>query len=229
LKPNNPVIGVRIPNFFGTNVARETFSGVLQSARGKRMFTLTNREGNDEARAALAARGLSMGKTRAVSMNYFSDSLAFDVLLVEVLPSWQNNSAPTQAVKGLPLPDMAFKARLSVANMPEVMRSGQKYSIRVMLRNDSKVVWPGRQPTWQFQLTVGNRWLTEASAKVNDVDGRAALFQDLAPSETVEIPLTITAPNAAGSYILQFDAIQEGVAWFGDRGSEVLSLKVKVE
>ena len=229
LKPNNPVIGVRIPNYFGTNVARDTFSEVLQSARGKRMFTLTNREGNEEARAALAARGLSMGKTRAVSINYFSDSLAFDALLVEILPSWQNNSASTHAEKGLPLPDMAFKARLSVTNMPDVMRPGQKYSIRVMLRNESKVVWPGRQPTWQFQLTVGNRWLTEASAKVNDVDGRAALFQDLAPSETVEIPLTITAPNAAGTYILQFDAIQEGVAWFGDRGSEVLSLRVKVE
>jgi len=229
LKPNNPVIGVRIPNYFDTKSARQTFSEVLQSASGKRMFTLTNREGNEEARAALAARGLSMGTTQAVSIYYFSNSLRFDVLLVEVLPSWQNDSGRAKAEKGLPLPDMAFKATLSVVNMPDVMRTGQKYSIRVMLRNDSNIGWPGGQPTWKFQLTVGNRWLTEASAKVNDVDGRAALLQDLAPSETVELPLTVTAPNAAGTYILQFDAIQEGVAWFGDRGSEVLSLKVKVE
>lgn len=233
LKPNIPVIGVRIPNYFDTNVARQKFSGILERAmaegRGKRLFTLTNRESIQEARAALAARGLSMGKPQAVSIHYFSDSLAFDLLLVEVLPNWQNNSAQAKAEKGLPLPDMAFKARLSVTNMPDVMRAGQKYSIRVTLRNDSKVAWPGRQPTWQFQLTVGNRWLTEASAKINDVDGRVALFQDLAPAETVEMPLTVTAPNAAGIYILQLDAIQEGVAWFGDRGSEVLSLRVKVE
>ena len=229
LKPDHPVVGLRIPNFFGTNVARQKFSEIMEGTRGKRLFTLTNRESSEEVMAVLAARGLTMGKIQPVSIHYFSDSLRFEMLLVEVLPSWQNNSAQAQPVKGLPLSDMAFKAGLSVANMPEVMRAGEKYSIRVMLRNDSKVVWPGRQQTWQYQLTVGNRWLTEAGAKISDIDGRAALFQDLAPSETVEIPLTVTAPNAVGSYILQLDAIQEGVAWFGDRGSEVLSLKIKVE
>jgi len=223
------VIGLRIPNFFGTNVARDEFSRILDGTNGKRLFTITNRESSEEARTVLAARGLTMGKTQPVVIPYFSDSLRFELLLVEVLPSWQNNSAQAQPVKGLPLSDMAFKAGLSVVNMPEVMRAGEKYSIRVVLRNDSKVVWPGRQQTWQYQLTVGNRWLTEAGAKISDVDGRAALFQDLAPSETVEIPLTVTAPNAAGHYILQLDAIQEGVAWFGERGSEVLSLKIKVE
>lgn len=229
LKPHTPVIGVRMPHYFETNQARQKFAQVMEGVRGKRLFTLTTREGSEEARAALAARGLSMGKSRAVSVYYFSNSLAFDMLLVEVLPSWQNNSAQAQPAKGLPLSDMAFKARLTVANMPEIMHVGQTYSLRVILRNDSNVVWPGRQSTWQYQLTVGNRWLTEASVKVNDVDGRAALFQDLAPSETVEIPLKVTAPSAAGIYILQVDAIQEGVAWFGERGSEVLSLKVKVE
>ena len=229
LKPYVPVIGVRMPNYYGTNIAREKFGEVLQSVQGKRMFTLTNRESIEEARASVAARGFSLGKARAVSIPYFSDSLRFDMLLVEILPSWQNKSGQTQAEKGLPLPDLAFKAKLSVANMPPVMRAGQKYALRVSLRNDSKVIWPGRQPTWQFQLTIGNRWLTQAGAKVTDVDGRVALFQDLAPSETVELLLNVTAPNEAGTYILQLDTIQEGVAWFGDRGSEVLSLKVKVE
>ncbi len=229
LKPDAPVIGVRMPNYFLTNEARQKFSEAMQAAQGKRMFTLTNREGLDEARAALAARGLSLGKTRAVSLNYFSDSLRFDMLLAEVLPSWQNNSGKTQAEKGLPLADMAFKARLSVANPPGLMRAGQKYALRVTLKNESSVVWPGQQPSWQYQLTIGNRWLTEQHAKVTDVDGRVALFQDLGPSETVELLLSVTAPSEAGTYVLQLDAIQEGVAWFGDRGSEVLNLRVKVE
>jgi len=229
LNPHTPVIGVRIPNYFGTNIARQKFGEVLQSAQGKRMFTLTNRESMEEARASLAARGLSLGKARSVSIHYFSESLPFDMLLVEVLPSWQNDSGQTPAEKGLPLPDLAFKARLSVAKMPPVMRAGQKYVLRVSLRNDSKVIWPGLQPTWQFQLTVGNSWRTQAGAIVNNMDGRVALFEDLAPSETIELPLTITAPNNPGDYILQLDVIQEGVAWFGDRGSEVLSLPVKVQ
>ena len=113
LKPDDPVIGLRIPNFFGTNVAREEFSRILEGTNGKRLFTITNRESSEEARTVLAARGLTMGKTQPVSIPYFSDSLRFEVLLVEVLPSWQNNSAQAQPVKGLPLSDMAFKAGLS--------------------------------------------------------------------------------------------------------------------
>jgi len=229
LNPKTPVIGVRMPNYFDTNQAREKFAEVLQSVQGKRMFTLTDRESYEEARSLLAARGLTLGKARAISIDYFSDSLKFNMLLVEVLPSWQNTGEANRAEKGLPLPDMAFKARLSVSNPPTVMRAGQQQTIRVRLANESKVPWPGRQPTWQFQLTVGNRWLDEKGGKVNDVDGRVALFDDLQPSESVELPLTVTAPNSPGIYILQFDAIQEGVAWFGDRGSQVLALKIKVE
>jgi hypothetical protein len=51
----------------------------------------------------------------------------------------------------------------------------------------------------------------------------------LKPGATIELPLTVTAPSQPGIYILQLDAIQESVAWFGDRGSEILSLKIKVE
>ena len=171
-----------------------------------------------------------MGKARAVPVYYFSKTFKFEMLLVEVSGDWQNNSGQTKvAEKGLPLSDAAFKARLSVTNMPEVMRTGQKYSLRVLLRNDSNVIWPGRQPTWQFQLTVANRWQTETGESITNMDGRSALFQDLAPSETVELPLTVTAPNEPGNYVLQLDVVQEGVAWFGDRGSEVLSLRVRVE
>ena len=229
LNPKTPVIGVRMPNYFDTNLARQKFAEVLQSVRGRRMFTLTDRESYEDARALLAARGLTLGKARAVSIDYFSESVRFNMLLVEVLPSWQNTGQANRAEKGLPLPDMAFKARLSVLNPPAVMRAGEQQTIRVRMTNESNVSWPGRQPTWQFQLTVGDRWLDEKGGKVNDVDARVALFDDLQPSESVELPLTINAPDSPGTYILQIDAIQEGVAWFGDRGSQILSLKIKVE
>src|SRR6185369_1366382 len=35
LKPDHPVVGLRIPNFFGTNVARQKFSEILEGTRGK--------------------------------------------------------------------------------------------------------------------------------------------------------------------------------------------------
>ena len=145
------------------------------------------------------------------------------VLLVEVLPGSQT------AAKGLPLPDSAFKAQLSVADLPVSMRAGQKYVVRVTLRNESAVTWPGRQPAWQYQITVGDRWLNEKGATINELDGRVALEDDLTPGGVVVLSLEITAPQAAGNYILQFDAIQEGVAWFSEKGSGALNLRIKVD
>jgi hypothetical protein len=134
-----------------------------------------------------------------------------------------------EAERGVPLPDSAFNAKLSIVSIPPSMHTGQKYELRIVIKNESDVTWPGSQPAWQYQLTIGNRWLRQSGEKVSDVDGRAALVNDLIPGATVELPLTVTAPSVPGIYILQLDGIQEGVAWFGDRGSEVLSVQVKVE
>ncbi len=229
LNPRLPVVGVRMPNYFETNQARQKFAEVLQSVQGKRLFTLTDRENYDDARALLAARGLTLGKARAVSLNYFSAETKFNMLIVEVLPRWQNSDQNKQAEKGLPLPDIAFKARLSIIDPPTVITADHPHNIRVKLTNESPVAWPGRQPTWQLQITVGNRWLDENGRVVNDMDARAGLFDDVGSGESVELPMTVKAPKAPGIYILQLDAVQEGVAWFGDRGSPVLNLKIKVE
>jgi len=226
LKPDVPIIAVRMDNFFTTSVARQKFAELMQSVQSKRMFTLTTNESLSDARQALAARGLSMGTMRATSINYFSDALKFEIFLADVRPGSPEN---TEAVKGVRLPDLAFNARLAAANAPAVMRAGQPYVIRVALTNESTIAWPGRQETWQFQITVGNRWLTQAGQMVTNIDGRAALIEDLAPGKTAELALTVKAPAAPGDYVLELDAIQEGVAWFGDRGSRVLSLRVKVE
>ena len=230
VKPEASALGVRLGEYFLTPVARKKFGDVIDAHRGQRMFTLTDRENYEKARGDLATRSLTMGNSRPVSINYFSGSWKFDLLLVEVLPKEpEAGNTKGQPEKAVPLTDSAFNAKLSIMNMPQTMQVGQKYELRVALRNESNVTWPGRQSAWQYQLTIGNRWLRQTGEKVTDVDGRVALFDDLNPGATVELPLAVTAPSEPGIYILQLDAIQEGVAWFGDRGSEVLSLKVKVE
>jgi hypothetical protein len=109
------------------------------------------------------------------------------------------------------------------------MRAGQKYVVRVTLKNESAVTWPGRQLAWQYQITVGDRWLNEKGATINELDSRVALDDDLPPGEVAVLSLPITAPPASGNYILQFDAIQEGVAWFSEKGSAAVNLRIKVD
>src|SRR5207253_9231888 len=139
-----PVVGIRMPEYFVNQAARNRVAAVLKSHQGKRMFTLTDHEKYDDARNKLAERGLAMGNSRPVSIYYFSSSLKFDLLLIEVVPR-KSESADTKhrAEKGVPLPDSAFSAKLSVANAPSTMRAGQKYELRVLLKNESDITWPG--------------------------------------------------------------------------------------
>jgi hypothetical protein len=51
---------------------------------------------------------------------------------------------------------------------------------------------------------------------------------DVAPGAEVERALVVKAPDKEGDYVLELDMVQEGVAWFAQKGSEALKLKIKV-
>jgi hypothetical protein len=134
------------------------------------------------------------------------------------------------------LPDNAFKAVIAIAEPPAKLRSGQKQTIQVKVKNASDVLWYARgavantAPSNKFYLAVGNRWLAAADDKlVSDMDGRYGVDHDLKPGEETTVPLTITAPKTPGEYTLEVDLVQEQVAWFHDKGSASARVKIKVE
>jgi hypothetical protein len=55
------------------------------------------------------------------------------------------------------------------------------------------------------------------------------LLKDIGAGEEAELPLTIKAPKQAGEYLLEIDMLQEGVSWFGLKGSPTRKLRVRVE
>jgi hypothetical protein len=71
--------------------------------------------------------------------------------------------------------------------------------------------------------------LSENNVAVVNDDGRSGLLYDLNPGEEIEIPLTVTAPERPGTYVLEIDMVQEGVSWFALKGSTPLRTIVKVE
>ena len=58
--------------------------------------------------------------------------------------------------------------------------------------------------------------------------GGSMLPGDLTPSEAVTLDVVLRAPDAAGSYWLEFDMVAEHLIWFGDLGSETLMVKLDV-
>jgi len=229
LKPNAPVLGVGNYEFLTTPEARRKFTQALKEVQGKRLATLTDIANLESSRQRLAAAGLVPTGTKAFGLRYFSAAPSFDLVLIQVEPIWLTGAAKGPAPKRQPLPFQAFDAGISVPELPASLRAGETFVLNVKLTNRSPIIWPGRQPEWNHQVTVGNFWLTENGNRLSELERRALLTRDLAPGETVELPLTLIAPQAAGNYTLKIDAVQEGVTWFGEMGSKVLELRIRVQ
>jgi 4-amino-4-deoxy-L-arabinose transferase-like glycosyltransferase len=120
-----------------------------------------------------------------------------------------------------PLPESAMRAEISVPNFPAVARAGEKLSIRVHVANRGNVIWGGcERNAGPMQVSLGGRWLNPAGQTISKAEGRTPLPADIAPSGAVDLELTIEVPNQPGPYLLELDMLQEGVAWFGLRGSK---------
>ena len=141
--------------------------------------------------------------------------------------------APPQDVPAA-LPNNAFKAQITLVDVPQKMRVGEKQTIRLRIKNNSDAMWWARgarintSSSNKFYIAVGNRWLKADSSLLTNMDGRYGIPKDLAPGEETEVPLAITAPKDPGDYILELDAIQEQVAWFSDKGSPTAKTKITV-
>ena len=128
-----------------------------------------------------------------------------------------------------PLPAEGFRAELSVKNPPAVLRAKKQAAIPVRIRNVSPVTWLARERGGSpHQVSLGNHWLDEAGNTAINDDGRSALLRNLGPGETTELSLIVNAPATTGRYVLEIDLLQEGVSWFGLKGSRTVRLPVEI-
>lgn len=128
-----------------------------------------------------------------------------------------------------PLPPDAFRAQLSLLASPSNVRAKKQAVFLVRIKNVSPVTWLARERGGNaYQVSLGNHWLDpDGKTLIND-DGRSALLRDLKPGESVDLPLNVNAPAIPGRYLLEIDMLQEGVSWFGLKGSETIKLPVDV-
>jgi hypothetical protein len=152
-----------------------------------------------------------------------------------------NTASPAQSANGPvvsktpgPLPDRGFKAQVTMSDAPLQLRAGQKENITVKVKNTSDVIWWQRggetndRSDNKFYIAVGNRWLDKDGKRTTDTEGHKGVGKDLKPGDETEVPLLITAPKEPGEYTIELDMVQEGVAWFGEKGSPTTKAKVTV-
>lgn len=129
-----------------------------------------------------------------------------------------------------PLGENGFRAHMEALRPPERLRAGERVTFEVRVVNASDELWlAGERGAAPFQVTLGNHWLDASGVEVVHDDGRTALTDDLAPGASMTLPLTVNAPSRPGAYVLEIDMVQEGVSWFGLKGSKTLRLPVVVK
>jgi SAM-dependent methyltransferase len=159
------------------------------------------------------------------SSNYireFVRVLAPGGLIVFQIPAEIVTRPPAPVETLSQLPDDAFRAAIRVVQSPQTMAPSSEANIIAVVKNVSDVTWP------RSCVFLGNHWLTATGAPVQFDDARAMLSRDLAPGDMERVILTATAPADTGSYRMELDLVQEGIAWFKQYGSETADFPVKV-
>ena len=152
-------------------------------------------------------------------------------LLVFQIPSEESDAASPDtpglrsAASG-PLAADSFRARILVEPTPATVAAGRSFPVRITVQNLGRGRWPAAGDPGQ--VTLGNQWRRmDASLLVRD-DARVPLSRDLGPRDDLDLVITPTAPPEPGAYLLDFDMVEEGVCWFGERESEVARVPIVV-
>ncbi len=131
------------------------------------------------------------------------------------------------------LPDSAFRVRWVRQNVPAIWKQGQATCIRVTLKNTGTTSWPdlassSPDASGADAVRMSYRWNLPGLNPKADPTPRIDLDGPLLPGASTTLSAEITAPSKAGDYLLEFQLVQELVAWFRQKGAPPLEIAVKV-
>lgn len=126
------------------------------------------------------------------------------------------------------LPNSGFNARISFDAPRLRMSPGSARTLTLRVKNMGDTLWRAKVPTdGTCYIRLGNHWWNSAGERIQRDDGRAYLPRDIAPGDEATVRLEVASPPEPGQYEIEFDLVQEQVAWFEDRGSPTLRVPVE--
>jgi hypothetical protein len=103
---------------------------------------------------------------------------------------------------------------------------GGTVEIGLNLKNTGKQEWSSRAKN---PCLISYHLLDEKGQMLRFDNPRTALPKVTRPGEHIEAAVRVKAPLDKGTYVLEFDLVREGLAWFKDSGSRTLRLPLIVE
>ncbi len=120
----------------------------------------------------------------------------------------------TLAKKNLEKPD--FSALIRPERKSYTVLEGERAEIRLRMKNKGRKVWRSQKENPCF---LSYHLLDENGETLRYDNRRFPLPREVQPSQSVQMTIIVRSPLERGIYILEFDLLREGVAWFKDYGS----------
>jgi hypothetical protein len=106
-------------------------------------------------------------------------------------------------------------------------QGGERILFRLKIKNRGKAAWSS-EGDYPIFLSY-HLYLRETYRTVQYDNRRFPLPRRVEPGQTIDMEITLRAPIEADRYILQFDMVREGQAWFRDYGSRTAIIALSVE
>jgi hypothetical protein len=106
------------------------------------------------------------------------------------------------------------------SDIPVIARQGRPVQLAATVRNLSTRAFPAQASYGRRLVRLGAQLCDRERTVINRDFERAWLPETLGPGQSVQVPMTITAPATPGRYALKFDLVSEGIDWFEACGSQ---------
>lgn len=128
------------------------------------------------------------------------------------------------------LPEDGYKAKIIFEQKLIATEKNKIFKLKILLKNDSSEIWRclSSDNKGRYAIRLSYRWLSSNSSPIGNFDNRMSLPHDISPRKSASFNYTIQAPAVPGTYYLEFDLVQEHIAWFRDKGSSTAMIKVQI-
>jgi len=135
--------------------------------------------------------------------------------------------------RGSPVADrwvdvLPMAAPIAILEAAPSVPSGAIFTDRVSLTNTTRVTWYAQGVIAGEQVSVGVRVLSMGGTVLRDDLGRSPLPRDLAPGESIDLDVRVTADLAPGRYRLRYDVVLELLEWLQSYGAPVVEREIEV-
>jgi len=111
-------------------------------------------------------------------------------------------------------------------SVPETIPPDAVTTASFKLRNEGSKVWPAEGPN---PVHLAYHWFTPSGQLAGCWDTfRAILPDDVPPGSEVSLVSVLKSPASPGQYVLRWDLVEEGVAWFSKEGAAPLEMAIEV-